>query len=90
MPVWFTGQSRADLSLRGIDHCRVSFFLVVHCFLVLFNVQVARAQQKDQVGFNVAFSILFGMAPLCSSFLIFLVSEKESKAKHVQMVRVSL
>ena len=48
--------------------------------------EVSRAQQKDEVGFNVAFSILFGMAPLASSFLIFVVKEKESKAKHVQMV----
>eukprot|EP00039_Didymoeca_costata_P018298 m.332943 g.332943 ORF g.332943 m.332943 type:complete len:1731 (+) comp17035_c0_seq1:282-5474(+) len=37
-------------------------------------------------GFNLAFSILFGMAPVAASFLVFLVKEKETKAKHVQFV----
>jgi ATP-binding cassette subfamily A (ABC1) protein 3 len=43
-------------------------------------------QQNSFEGFNLAFSVLFGMAPMAASFLIFLVSEKESKAKHVQFV----
>eukprot|EP00041_Stephanoeca_diplocostata_P037453 m.1419052 g.1419052 ORF g.1419052 m.1419052 type:complete len:1793 (-) comp25039_c0_seq8:263-5641(-) len=46
----------------------------------------AEVIQDSQAGFNVAFSILFGVAPLVSSFVIFLVKERESKAKHVQFV----
>ena len=42
--------------------------------------------QDSFAGFNLAFSILFGMAPMAASFLIFLVQETESKAKHVQFV----
>lgn len=41
---------------------------------------------RNGVGFNVSFNILFGMAFLASSFVIFLVQEKASKAKHLQFV----
>lgn len=41
---------------------------------------------SNGVGFNVAFNILFGMAFLASSFVVFLVQERSNKAKHVQFV----
>ena len=43
-------------------------------------------QQSSFIGFNLAFSILFGMAFVVSSFLLFVVQERETKAKHVQFV----
>ncbi|XP_066910613.1 phospholipid-transporting ATPase ABCA3-like [Clytia hemisphaerica] len=45
-------------------------------------------QQNNQnaVGFQVAFNLCFGMAFLASSFIIFLVQERASKAKHLQFV----
>ena len=41
---------------------------------------------RNGVGFNISFNILFGMAFLASSFVIFLVQERASKAKHIQFV----
>ena len=41
---------------------------------------------SNGLGFNVAINILFGMAFLASSFVVFLVQERSNKAKHVQFV----
>ncbi|KAI6653359.1 hypothetical protein LOD99_3579 [Oopsacas minuta] len=38
------------------------------------------------VGFSVAFDMVFGMAFLASSFVVFVVDERSSKAKHIQRV----
>jgi ATP-binding cassette subfamily A (ABC1) protein 3 len=37
-------------------------------------------------GFSIAFNILFGMGFLASSFVIFLINERSSRAKHCQFV----
>ena len=46
---------------------------------------------KDQVtqgstGFTLAFNVVFGMSFLASSFVVFLISERATKAKHIQFV----
>jgi len=38
------------------------------------------------IGFQIAFNLCFGMAFLASSFILFLVQERASKAKHLQFV----
>ena len=38
------------------------------------------------MGLNVAFNLLFGMAFLASSFVVFVVQERTNGAKHVQLV----
>lgn len=42
--------------------------------------------QRNGLGFNISFNLLFGMAFLASSFVVFLVQERTNKAKHVQFV----
>lgn len=39
---------------------------------------------KETTGFTVAFNIVFGMAFLASSFTLFLIKERATKAKHLQ------
>ena len=41
---------------------------------------------SDPNGFQIGFSLCFGMAFLASSFIVFLVQERSSKAKHIQFV----
>lgn len=41
---------------------------------------------SNGVGLNVAFNLLFGMAFLASSFVVFVVHERNNGAKHVQFV----
>ncbi|XP_028395322.1 ATP-binding cassette sub-family A member 3-like [Dendronephthya gigantea] len=41
---------------------------------------------NNAVGLNVAFNLLFGMAFLASSFVVFVVQERTNGAKHVQFV----
>ncbi|XP_032221027.2 phospholipid-transporting ATPase ABCA3-like isoform X2 [Nematostella vectensis] len=41
---------------------------------------------RNGVGFLISFNMLFGMAFLASSFVVFLVQERTNKAKHVQFV----
>lgn len=91
---WFNGEGIHSLpqSLTLLDSGVASMFVpgmsltVNNAPLPRTAAEVNSAQQQSAEGFNIAFSILFGMAPLASSFLIFLVKEKESKAKHIQFV----
>ena len=46
----------------------------------------AKEQQLDRDGFAVSFAVMFGMAPLVSSAVIFLVKESQSRARHLQYV----
>ena len=39
---------------------------------------------KETTGFTIAFNIVFGMAFLASSFTLFLIKERSTKAKHLQ------
>ncbi|KAJ8317951.1 hypothetical protein KUTeg_003042 [Tegillarca granosa] len=41
---------------------------------------------QSTTGFTVAFNVVFGMAFLSSSFVIFLIKERDTKAKHIQFV----
>ncbi|XP_052767410.1 phospholipid-transporting ATPase ABCA3-like isoform X2 [Mya arenaria] len=41
--------------------------------------------QSETTGFTVAFNIVFGMAFLASSFALFLIKERSTKAKHLQL-----
>lgn len=50
------------------------------------DAEKAEQISDSQAGFSIAFSILFGTSPLIASFIIFLVKEREAKAKHVQFV----
>lgn len=50
------------------------------------KLEQAQDRQDDQMGFYIAFNILFGMAFLASSFTLFLVTERSNKAKHIQFV----
>ncbi|EGD73013.1 ATP-binding cassette [Salpingoeca rosetta] len=49
-------------------------------------LEKAQDQGDSQQGFYIAFTILFGMAFLVSSFVLFLVVERANKAKHIQFV----
>lgn len=49
-------------------------------------LEQAQDQGDSQMGFYIAFTILFGMAFLVSSFVLFLVVERANKAKHIQFV----
>lgn len=44
------------------------------------------AASNGGVAFSVAFNILFGLAFLATSFIIFLIKERETQSKHVQTV----
>ena len=46
----------------------------------------AKEQSLDQDGFAISFAVMFGMAPMVSSVVIFLVKETQSRAKHLQHV----
>eukprot|EP00036_Acanthoecidae_sp_10tr_P009012 CAMPEP_0182928582 /NCGR_PEP_ID=MMETSP0105_2-20130417/15659_1 /TAXON_ID=81532 ORGANISM="Acanthoeca-like sp., Strain 10tr" /NCGR_SAMPLE_ID=MMETSP0105_2 /ASSEMBLY_ACC=CAM_ASM_000205 /LENGTH=1795 /DNA_ID=CAMNT_0025066587 /DNA_START=139 /DNA_END=5526 /DNA_ORIENTATION=- len=50
------------------------------------DAEKAEEISDSSAGFSIAFSVLFGTSPLIASFIIFLVKERESKAKHVQFV----
>lgn len=50
------------------------------------KIEQAQDRQDDQMGFYISFNILFGMAFLASSFILFLVTERANKAKHIQFV----
>eukprot|EP00043_Microstomoeca_roanoka_P008399 m.80908 g.80908 ORF g.80908 m.80908 type:complete len:1735 (+) comp14227_c0_seq1:159-5363(+) len=54
--------------------------------LPLSPLERAQAQGDSQMGFYIAFTILFGMSFLVSSFVLFLVVERANKAKHIQFV----
>jgi ATP-binding cassette subfamily A (ABC1) protein 3 len=48
--------------------------------------EMAKEQTLDRVGFALSFSIMFGLAPLASSVVIFVVHETATKSKHLQFV----
>eukprot|EP00048_Salpingoeca_helianthica_P013325 m.199375 g.199375 ORF g.199375 m.199375 type:complete len:1762 (-) comp15490_c4_seq21:19-5304(-) len=49
-------------------------------------LEKAKADAQTMMGFNLSFSILFGMSFLASSFVLFIVAERANKAKHIQFV----
>lgn len=92
---WFNGEGFHAIAeaLTLVESSLVNSLLggegsvtVVNRPLPLVASEVHKQQQQEQAGFNIAFSVLFGMAPLASSFLIVLVKERATKSKHVQFV----
>eukprot|EP00039_Didymoeca_costata_P006116 m.87594 g.87594 ORF g.87594 m.87594 type:complete len:1794 (+) comp13118_c0_seq1:164-5545(+) len=45
-----------------------------------------KANKLDETGFTISFAVMFGVAPLASSVVLFVVKESASKAKHVQYI----
>ena len=74
----------------ALDMAAYAFFILM-CFKVSSNPSVVLTTAcihffRNNVGFMISFNVLFGMAFLASSFVVFLVQERTNKAKHVQFV----
>lgn len=54
--------------------------------LPMSEKEKAEQISNNQAGLNLASGILFGTAPMVASFVLFIVAERERKAKHVQFV----
>jgi ATP-binding cassette subfamily A (ABC1) protein 3 len=61
-----------------------NIFVINHPLPRDLNEQLSDLTLKDMTGFNVATGLTFGFAFLISSFIIFLIKEKSSDAKHLQ------
>lgn len=48
--------------------------------------KIREETQGSTTGFTIAFNFVFGMAFLSSSFVLFLIKERATKAKHIQFV----
>eukprot|EP00051_Salpingoeca_urceolata_P027249 m.480607 g.480607 ORF g.480607 m.480607 type:complete len:1709 (+) comp21902_c0_seq1:465-5591(+) len=90
---WFNGQayhSTAEalaLAANTVLYQAVSKTITVeNAPLPRDQAELARSQKFDVLGFSISFNILFGMAFLSSSFALFLVTERATKAKHIQFV----
>ena len=59
--------------------------LVNQPFTILNHYSI-RFNHPFLVGFTITFNLLFGMSFLISSFALFLIRERATKAKHVQFV----
>ena len=58
----------------------------MRCYVFPKLKKVNLVVDRDVTGFLITFTLLFAMAFLASSFVLFLVQERSSKAKHVQFV----
>lgn len=82
------------ITLNAMDNALLHFLTNATFTLSAVNHPLPRTiteQVDDQMtkayeGFSVAFNVLFGMAFLASSFVIFLIKERASRAKHCQFV----
>eukprot|EP00038_Savillea_parva_P006028 m.161240 g.161240 ORF g.161240 m.161240 type:complete len:1789 (+) comp12053_c0_seq1:172-5538(+) len=95
---WFNGQGYHSIAeclalAQGVilyadlgDQLSALPFTLANDPLPYTDAEKAEQIQDSQAGFSIAFSILFGSSPLIASFIIFLVKEREAKAKHVQFV----
>lgn len=92
---WFNNQAYHSIavSLAAADNAILRATLGSNYSLTTVNHPLPRTAkesandlQRNGLGFNVAINILFGMAFLASSFVVFLVQERSNKAKHVQFV----
>ncbi|PFX17779.1 ATP-binding cassette sub-family A member 3 [Stylophora pistillata] len=92
---WFNNQAYHSIavSLAAADNAILRATLGSNYSLMTVNHPLPRTAkesandlQRNGLGFNVAINILFGMAFLASSFVVFLVQERSNKAKHVQFV----
>jgi len=94
---WFNGQSyhTPPLSLNLIHNALLAhytgdadFRLTVTNHPLPFTEfdKLNQGSSGSLVGFQVGFNLAFGMAFLSASFVIFLVRERETRAKHLQFV----
>ena len=85
----------APASLSALDNALLRHYLNGSYTVTTINHPLPRTvHEKAQddltnqfyTGFTIAFNMLFGMSFLASSFVVFLVKENTTKAKHVQFV----
>ncbi|XP_063839916.1 phospholipid-transporting ATPase ABCA3-like isoform X2 [Scylla paramamosain] len=50
------------------------------------DIEKLTQDQRQNLGFQIGFNLAFGMSFLAASFVIFLIQERSSKAKHLQFV----
>ncbi len=81
------------VTLNAIDNTLLQYYMNDSYMLNTINYPLP-ASIKDQIydslnldfqGFTIAFNVLFGMAFLSSSFVVFLIGERAVKAKHCQV-----
>ncbi|XP_038067464.1 ATP-binding cassette sub-family A member 3-like [Patiria miniata] len=82
-------------SLSAIDNALMKHYLKGEHMVTTINYPLPRTvhekanddlESQTFTGFSIAFNMLFGMSFLASSFVLFLVKEDATKAKHVQFV----
>ncbi len=93
---FFNGQAyhSAPISLGAITNTILRFLLGINHSIVSVNHPIPRDVEDEindklrelYMGFTLSFNILFGMAFLASSFVVFLIRERAIKAKHCQIV----
>ncbi|XP_071796832.1 phospholipid-transporting ATPase ABCA3-like [Asterias amurensis] len=85
----------APAALSALDNAFLRHYLNTSYTVTTINHPLPRTiHEKAQddltnqfyTGFTIAFNMLFGMSFLASSFVVFLVKENTTKAKHVQFV----
>ena len=81
----------ADTRPLGVSPPLLPYPPLPHRDPVLINIHQIYSQRysiisSNGLGFQISFNLLFGMAFLASSFVVFLVQERTNKAKHVQFV----
>ena len=91
---WFNGQAYHSVAevLNAVDGV-VAFYFNASIVIKATNsplpqtiTEASQSNQESGQGFGIAFNIVFGMAPLVTSFVLFLVDERACKAKLVQFV----
>jgi ATP-binding cassette subfamily A (ABC1) protein 3 len=92
---WFNNQAfhAIEVALTSIDNAIMSCYSNGRYTINVTNYPLPRTIQQisddlntESIGFNVASTLLFGMAFLASSFVRPVVEERSSKAKHIQFV----
>lgn len=95
LTAWFNNAAyhSTSVSLNALNNAVYKYFTKSSGRITTINHPLPRTTSqsiddlnRNGVGFNISFNILFGMAFLASSFVVFLVQEKASKAKHLQLV----
>ncbi|XP_068671756.1 phospholipid-transporting ATPase ABCA3-like [Montipora foliosa] len=92
---WFNNQAyhAIAVSLAAADKGILRSYLGTNYSITTVNHPLPRTAlekindlQRNGLGFQISFNLLFAMAFLASSFVVFLVQERSNKAKHVQFV----
>lgn len=76
----------ANASLKYFTNMSYSMTTVNHPLPRTLNDKAQDELTKETTGFTISFNLMFGMSFLASSFVLFLVKERASKAKHIQFV----